>query len=320
MGVAIGVDIGGTKISVTLGNSRGKILAKKLIPTPTGRKTRRGIEHLADSLAELKRRSRKKILGIGVGIPGPIDPRKGIVQRSPHMGGWGGIPLKAFLEKRLKLPVFITNDANAAALGEKVFGQGRGAQNFVYVTVSTGIGSGVILNGKLFLGASFGAGEVGHTIIFPDGEKCGCGQRGCLEAYASGTAIARFAQEQIRRGRKSRIGKWVRPSRRITGEIVALAAEERDVLALEAFRRAGYFLGIGLANVINLLNPEMLILGGSVFKSSRFFWPSMSESTRRHAWPSLYRACRIVRTRLGDRVGDLGALALVFSRNLTIHS
>ena len=145
----------------------------------------------------------------------------------------------------------------------------------------------------------------GHTIIVPGGEKCGCGERGCLEAYASGTAIASFFREVIRGVGSS--------GKKITGEIVALAAKEKDPLALEAFQRAGYYLGIGLANLINLLNPEMLILGGSVMKSSRFLWPSMIRSARRHSWPSLFRACRIVKTRLDDRVGDLGALALVFS-------
>ncbi len=252
-----------------------------------------------------------------------MDPEKGVVQRSPHLKGWQGVPLKSFLEKRLKLPVFIANDASAAALGEKLFGQGRRAENFVYLTVSTGIGSGIILNGRLLLGASFGAGEIGHTVIFPGGERCGCGQSGCLEAYSSGTAIAQYVRREVRRGRRFKFpltptlsprGRGKGEGGEITAEIVALAAEAGDPLALEVFRQAGYFLGIGLANTINLLNPEMLILGGSVVKSSRFFWASMSQSLKQHAWPSLHRACRVVKTQLGDRVGDLGALALVFSR------
>ena len=309
---ALGVDIGGTKISVSLGNSRGKILAKKVLPTLTGAQSRQAIREIAASLAALKSRFQKsqRIRGIGVGIPGPMDPQKGIVQRSPHLKGWQGFPLKSFLESRLKLPVFIVNDADAASLGEKVFGQGRRAKNFVYLTVSTGIGSGIVLNGKLLLGASFGAGEIGHTVIVPQGEKCSCGRRGCLEAYASGTAIAQFVRRKIRRDPKSTSSS---AEKSITAEIVSLAAEKRDPLALEAFRRAGYYLGIGLANLINLLNPEMIILGGSVMKSSRFFWKEMNQSIHRHAWPTLYRACRIVKTRLGDRVGDLGALALVFA-------
>ena len=217
------------------------------------------------------------------------------------------------LRKDSSRPRQVLTSANAAAVGEKMFGAGRRSKSFAYLTISTGIGSGIILDGKLFLGASFGAGEVGHTIIVPRGERCGCGHRGCLEAYASGTAIAQFVRDQIRRGRKSKVKKFVPSEKEITAEVVALAAERGDPLALEAFRRAGYYLGIGLANLINILNPEMLILGGSVMKSSRFFWSSMSRSVRRHAWPSLGRACKIVKTRLGDQVGDLGALALVFA-------
>ena len=309
---ALGVDIGGTKISVTLGNSRGKILAKESLPTLTGRRAPHAIEALAEALLRLKGRLRKpgRLLGAGVGVPGPIDPNRGRIERSPHLGGWEGFRLKLFLRRKLRLPIFITNDANAAALGEKVFGAGRRANSFIYLTISTGIGGGIVLGGRLLLGSSFGAGEVGHMIIVPAGERCGCGHRGCLEAYASGTAVAKYVKSEIRKGRKSKI-----PARGlITAEIVGSAAAQKDPLALEAFRRAGYYLGIGLANLINLFNPEMLILGGSVTKSSRFFWSAMSQSARENAWPSLYRACRITRTTLDDRVGDLGALALVFAQ------
>jgi len=309
---ALGVDVGGTKVSVVLGNSAGKILAKEVVPTLTGRKAPQGIEAIASVLEKQKRefRGRGRIRGIGVGIPGPMDPGKGIVQRSPHLQDWQDFPLKSFLQHRLRLPVFITNDANAAAVGEKVFGEGRRAENFAYLTVSTGIGGGIILDGKLLVGASFGAGEVGHTVIMPEGDRCGCGRRGCLEAYASGTAIAQFVKREIRRERKS---KW--PDG-VTAEKVASAAKAGDSLSLEAYRRAGSYLGIGLANLINVLNPQMLILGGSVMKSSGLLWPSMIRSARACAWPSLYSACRIVKTRLGDRVGDLGALSLVFARSL----
>lgn len=318
MKYALGVDIGGTKTSITLGNSLGKILAKKILSTLTGRRTLEGIKQMIDGLLCLKADFPvdRKIQGVGVGVPGPMNPKTGRVERSPHLGGWEGFPLRSFLEKRLKLPVLITNDANAAALGEKVFGEGRNAKNFVYLTISTGIGGGIVLDGKLLAGSSFGAGEIGHTIVVPGGVRCGCGHRGCLEAYASGTAIAAFVRAEVQSGRKTKVIRLAGPSRRITAEGVAEAAAQGDRLALRAFHRAGYFLGVGLANLINLLNPEKLILGGSVMKSSRFLWPSMMSSVRENAWPSLYRTCRIVKTSLGDEVGDLGALALVFSRPL----
>lgn len=315
MKYALGVDIGGTKTSITLGNSHGKILTKKLLPTLTGRRTLEGIKQMSEGLACLKADFPvvRKIQGVGVGVPGPMNPKTGRVQRSPHLKGWEGFPLKSFLEKKLRLPVFVTNDANAAAVGEQFFGEGRGAKNFVYLTISTGIGGGIVLGGRLLLGSSFGAGEIGHTVVVTGGAKCGCGRRGCLEAYASGTAIADFVRQGMRHGRSSKIRRFMRQGGRVTAEVVALAAGEGDRLALEAFGRAGHYLGVGLANLINLLNPECLILGGSVTKSFRYLWPSMRQSVRKQAWPSLYSACRIVRTRLGDRVGDLGALALVFA-------
>lgn len=315
MKYALGVDIGGTKTSLTLGNSSGRIVSKETLPTLTGAKARHGIEQIAEGLGRLGARvgPARKILGVGVGVPGPMNPHTGVVERSPHLKGWQGFPLKSFLRKRLRLPIYLTNDANAAAVGEKMFGGGRHVENFVYLTLSTGIGGGIVFGGKLLTGATFGAGEVGHTIIVAGGDRCGCGQKGCLEAYASGTAIAHFVQKEIKRGRKSKIRRLVRTNRRITAEIVALAAAEGDALALESFRRAGFFLGVGLANLINLLNPEKLILGGSVMKSSRLLWKSMMASVRRHAWSSLFRGCQIEKTGLGDRVGDLGALALVFA-------
>ena len=318
MRYALGVDIGGTKTSLALGNSHGKILAKKILPTLTGRRTVEGIRQISEGLLCLKSDcpAGRTIQGVGVGVPGPMNPKTGRVERSPHLAGWEGFPLKSFLERKLKLPVWITNDANAAAVGEKAFGEGRGVKNFVYLTISTGIGGGIVLGGKLLIGSSFGAGEVGHTIVVPGGAKCGCGHRGCLEAYASGTAIAGFVRSEIRRGKRSKASRLAGSGRRVTAEVVAEAAARGDRLSLLAFRRAGCFLGIGLANLINLLNPEKLILGGSVMKSSRFLWQSMTASVRENAWPSLYRACRIVKTGLGDQVGDLGALALVFSGSL----
>ena len=313
MRYALGVDIGGTKVSVTLGNSSGKTLDKKLLLTRTGKESLRAIEEIVSTLKFLKAGCKKSILGIGVGIPGPMNPHKGLIEKSPHLQGWQGFPLKRFLESKLRLPVFMGNDANAAALGEKFFGTGKAIKNFVYLTISTGIGGGVVLEGRLLLGASFGAGEVGHTIVVPGGFRCGCGHRGCLEAYASGTAIAQFVCEELLRVKSSKILKLAGSRKKVTAEIVAEAAESGDRLALETYRRAGYYLGVGLANLINVLNPQMLILGGSVMKSSELLWPSMSDSVRKHAWPSSSKVCRIVKTKLGDEVGDLGALALVFT-------
>ncbi len=301
---AIGIDIGGTKISVSAGNAKGKIFHNLIIPTRTGTQTRQSLAELITALEQLIGRYGKSgALGIGIGIPGPVDSKKGIVPLSPHLHGWENLPLRNIFQKKLKLPVSMSNDANAAALGEKCFGQGRGVANFIYMTVSTGIGSGVVINGKLFEGASFVAGEVGHMTIVPKGERCKCGKQGCLEAYASGTAIAHFAKQQFKKG----------PLAEGKAQNVGLAARAGNRMAVKVYERAGFYLGIGLANLLNILNPEKIILGGGVFKSAPpHFWKAMMASCRREAWPQAMKAVQIVPSKLKGHVADLGALALVF--------
>ncbi len=318
MKYAIGIDIGGTKISMVLGTHAGKILSRRVISTQTDLQTRGCLEEMAENLQRLIRDSgisKKQILGIGVGLPGPVDTQKGVVPRSPHLGGWKGFPLQKWLSKKMGLPVFVANDANAAAIGEKIFGQGRKAKNFIYMTVSTGIGGGLVVNGELVEGASFVAGEVGHMTVVPKGEACKCGKLGCLEAYASGTAIAAFAAKEIKAGKIFRIPRFTTQGNKITAREIGLAAEKGDSLALKVYERAGFYLGVGIANLLNVLNPEMIILGGGVFKSAPpHFWRAMLQSAKREAWPQAFQAVKIVRTKLGDLVGDLGALALVFEK------
>nr|MBU9888907.1 ROK family protein [Candidatus Omnitrophota bacterium] len=199
---AVGIDIGGTKISLVLGTEKGKVLLRDEIPTRTGPQARRCVQELTARLKLLLRQSgvsRKKILGIGIGCPGAVNSVKGTVPRSPNLPGWTGIPLRKILSRSAGLPVFLANDANAAAMGESLFGAGCGVRDFIYITVSTGVGGGIVLGGRLHEGAGFAAGEIGHMSVVPDGQKCNCGKRGCLEAYASGTAIARFARKRTGR-------------------------------------------------------------------------------------------------------------------------
>lgn len=347
MKYAMGVDIGGTKISITLGNEQGKILTRHILPTRTGKSARQGINELFHGIEEILRsfacpsKSRglspaegearsprsaggagrrrqddtRKVVGIGVGIPGPVDSKKGIIPVSPHLDGWNGMPLQRWMEKRFEVPVVLANDANAAALGEKCFGQGRGLRDFIYMTVSTGIGGGIVANGQLVEGASYVAGEVGHMTIVPEGDACKCGKLGCLEAYASGTAMAHFAQELFRKGKKSKTIERLAEGGPITAKVLGQAVKKRDPVALEVYERAGYYLGIGIANLLNILNPQKVILGGGVMKSApSVFWRAMKDSCKNEAWPEAMKAVQIVRSKLRGFVGDLGALALVFER------
>ncbi len=313
---AIGIDIGGTKISMGLGTSAGRILARREIETGIRGETKASVKELVLNLQALIRESglpKKKILGIGVGCPGAVNGQKGILPRSPNLPGWAGLPLKAILKKAIGLPVRLANDANAAALGEYCFGEGRGAQNFIYITVSTGVGGGIVLNGRLYEGSGFVAGEIGHVSIVPEGRKCNCGQKGCLEAYASGTAIGNFVRERMTRN-NTKIWKFLAKDKKVSAKQVGMAACEGDKLAIESYKEAGYYLGIGIANLLNVLNPEKVVLGGGVLKSApKIFWSTLVKSAKQHAWPEAYATTRIVRSSLPGSVGDLGALALVFN-------
>lgn len=310
----VGIDIGGTKTALCLGTSRGRIISKRLFPT----KEERGVEGLMrkiDGVVQELVRERglrlQQVAGIGVAVPGAIAASRKSVIKAPHLRALEGYPLHSVLQRQFGLPVTIENDANACALAEAYFGLGRGIPHFVYVTISTGIGSGIVSNGTLVRGYAGVAGEVGHTTVVRNGLPCPCGKRGCLETYASGTAIANHVKRALRNGAKSRFFKGV-PLNQITGQLVSeAAAYAKDRIAIQARRLAADFLGIGLANVINLLNPKRLILGGGVMEHVEYFWGPMMKAVRREAWPLALRGCEIVRSKLGKNVGDLGAIALV---------
>ncbi len=315
MKYAVGIDIGGTKISLALGTDKGRILVREEIPTRTGSKSGDCVRELAAKVKALIREAsvpKRQIVGIGVGCPGAVDSKKGIVPRSPNLPGWTGLPLRKILSKTTGRPVFMANDANAAAIGESLFGAGRNTKNFIYITVSTGVGGGIILNGRLYEGSGFVAGEIGHISVVPDGKKCNCGQRGCLEVYASGTAIARYVREHMTR-KNTLIRNFSAGCPEVGARHVGMAAREGDRLAIESYKQAGYYLGIGIANLLNILNPEKIVIGGGVLRSAHeIFWKTMMESAKRHAWPEAFRTVSIVQSELQGRVGDLGALALVF--------
>lgn len=312
---AVGVDIGGTKISVSLGNLKGKILSKTVFPARANNPLM-SCDEICKAITKCLCDDgvlRREIIGVGVCAPGQIDSLNGLIVSSPNLKRWTNFPVRKRLERCLKLPVTLENDANAAALGEQRFGAGKNVDNFIYVTVSTGIGSGIVANGELVRGCSGGAGEIGHMTVVPGGNLCGCGKRGCLEAYASGTAIEKFVQNEIRKGCRSKHFSPYKVSE-ITGQVVAKAAKEGDGLAIRAREMAAGYLGLGLANVINLLNPERVILGGGVMTDTHHFWKPMMSTVQREAWRFHYHSCKIIQSKLGARVGDLGAMALVLEQ------
>ncbi len=309
----VGIDIGGTKIAVSLGTQKGKILGKTIFSSGKNKKALELLNQIQFSISELLSEHgliERYLIGIGVAVPGAIDPHRQIVLKSPNSKCWENFPIRPMLMRKFRVPAIVENDANAAALGEQHFGLGRGVNDFLYITVSTGIGSGIVINGRLVRGEAGTAGEIGHMTMVKDGFPCHCGKRGCLEAYSSGTAIGEYVRQAIKKGARSAYFKKVK-LKDITGQLVSQAAKDGDQLAIQARAVAADFLGIGLANVINLLNPKRIILGGGVMEYVDHFWVPMMEAARREAWPMAFRSCEIVRSRLGKNVGDLGAMALV---------
>ncbi|MEW6540867.1 MAG: ROK family protein [Bacillota bacterium] len=325
-----GVDLGGTKIYTLLATAEGTVKAEAKVPTEAGRGYEAVVERIAETVAAVAAQAGARpenVRVVGVGAPGPLDPQTGIVHQAPNLG-WKEAPLRADLEARLGLPVRLENDANLGALGEYAFGAGRGGTELVYVTVSTGIGGGLILRGEIYGGAGGGAGEIGHITVVPGGPRCRCGSRGCLEAVASGTAIALRARELLDGGAGGGAGApagtggtRVRPgagmlalaggaAEAITAATVARAAEAGDPEARAILDEAAWHLGTGLAAVVNLLNPGLVVLGGGVMRSGRLLWERMDTSLREQALEAAYRQVRLVPGALGARAGALGAVAL----------
>ena len=254
---------------------------------------------------------------IGIGAPGPLDPATGVVIFAPNLG-WRDVPLKAELEARVGFPTFVDNDVNVGTLGEHVFGAGRGVQNVVGIFVGTGIGGGIILQGELFHGASKTAGEIGHIIVKAGGPRCGCGTRGCLEAIASRTAMAKqFRKAILKKGKKSVISKLTGGDLgTIRSGVLAEAIRLNDKLTLKIFKKVTKYLGIGIGSIVNFLNPEMIVLGGGVVEAlDDTFLNDIRAATKKYSLPNTLDGVQIVRAKLGDNSGILGAAALARQRS-----
>ncbi len=307
---AIGVDLGGTQLRAVRVDHDGQVAAFARADTAAKEGPAAVVAQIADLITTVQGdEGEDEIIGVGVGTPGPVDPQAGIVWEAPNLRGWTNVPLRRLVEERTGLHVQIGNDANVAALGEWRFGSGRGTQHFVYVTISTGIGGGVITNSALLLGRKGGAGEVGHITIQTDGPLCGCGNLGCWEAVASGTALARFAATALERSRPSLITEYA-GDQPIAARHIAAAAEQGDDLALELMEREGDLIGVGIVNLLHLYAPERITLGGGVTKSMALWDEYMRRTVAKRAMPP-YRDTPIGVAELGDRVGVLGAAALL---------
>jgi len=312
-----GVDLGGTKILTVLADREGKLLARVKVPTEAALGQGHVIDKIVESVQTALREAgapADSVRAVGMGAPGPLDPSRGWLHFAPNLG-WRDVHLGEMLGSRLGLPVYLDNDANLAALGEYVYGAGRDTGDMVYITVSTGVGGGLILGGRIYHGAGGGAGEIGHITVAADGPPCGCGNTGCLEAVASGTALARRAAALVEDGRGAGIlAAAGGDTGRVTARTVVQAALAGDPEALVIVRDAGRYLGIALAGLVNLLNPAAVVLGGGVIQGDAPLWEAMLEEVRRRSLESSRQAVRIVRAGLGGDAGVMGAVALAIER------
>ncbi|MGY5778328.1 ROK family protein [Rhizobium sp. LEGMi135b] len=309
--VALAFDLGGTELRAALVDDKGCLLAFSSLSTDaTGGPAAviRQIELLAETvLAETPDLSP---VGIGIGAPGPLDPEAGIIVAAPTLAGWHEIPLADILQNHFQLPVRLENDANAAALGEWRYGAGRGAGSMVFVTVSTGIGGGVIADGRILHGRRGLAAEIGHMTITSEGERCFCGAVGCFEAVASGTALGRRATARTRPSDGS-VLRSLAADADVTGRHVVEAARKGDTEALELLDAEARWLGIGFTNLLHLYSPDVLVMGGGISHGFDLLHDQMVATVRERAMPA-YRNVPIVAAQLGRHAGLIGAASLIF--------
>jgi glucokinase len=320
----IGVDLGGTNIVVgvlPIDGGDGDVLALKSEPTDA----ERGAKYVVDKIVLLIEEARAEVVakfggtrsdfaGIGIGAPGPLNRATGTVIQSPNLG-WRNFPLRDLISNAVNLPAVLDNDANCATYGEWWLGAGRNVDNLIGLTLGTGIGGGIVLNGEIFHGVSDAAGEIGHMTIEANGRKCPCGNYGCLEAYASGPAIARRAIEGLEAGQESLLSDLVSDHyEKITAATVYEAVINGDPYANEVMRETAKFLGAGVANIINIFNPDMIVISGGVTKAGDHLFVPLRSEVRRRAFKSALDACQITAAQLPGTAGVIGA-AGVFKKD-----
>ncbi len=312
----IGIDVGGTNVKIALVNDEGKILYSNSVPTRAEMGYEYTVNNIKQAIYDLLKETKlesKDIQGIGFGFPGQVDYKAGIVRNAPNIPGWVEIPIAKIFEDEFHIPTRVDNDVRCAALGELNYGAGKGCENLICITVGTGIGSGLVVNGKLVRGASNAAGEIGHIKLQMNGGPiCGCGDTGCLEAFASGPAIVALAEDYIKGGKSTKYRELANGAP-ITPYIVCEAAKAGDPVAQRIFTIIGEYIGIGMASVVNLLNPEKIIIGGGVADAGEYLLNPLSETLKKRAMKIAGETVKIVHAELGNTAGVIGASLLIES-------
>jgi glucokinase-like ROK family protein len=310
-GYVVGIDVGVTHVSLGVADLSGQILHEIDLEFSVEQGPMQGLSLIDKELRELLSRAEidlEDVSAIGVGVPGPVVAEKGTVSDPPVMPGWDNFPIRDHLETLWGCPISLNNDAEMGALGEWAYGAGRGEQHLAYIKVGSGIGSGFLFNGQIYCGVSGSAGEIGHITVEPKGPLCTCGNHGCLEVFSGGIAIAKQAQEAIRSNGRTQLSSLA-PIDKITSREVALAAQRGDLVSQQILARAGAHLGTAVASLINLLNPGMVIVGGSVSQIGDLFLEPIRKTVRERSLQAGAQNVRITAAMLGQRSSLMGAVA-----------
>lgn len=298
--VKVGIDLGGTRIKMGLVDKNGRVSHRREVDTPFNAKRSEIIDSIANNVRETLLESglkKRDIVGIGIGVPGPVDSKKGIVRYFPNIKGWEGVPLRSILGRRLGLKVALDNDVNAMTLGEYRFGAGKGALNLICITLGTGVGGGIIINGEVYRGSTMCAGEIGHIPINEKGPRCNCRGIACLERYIGNRYILQRARKIFGRG--------------ITLERLDVLAKKGNKKALGIWTDVAKKLATALTGVVNLLNPDIIVIGGGVSKAGQLILGPLRKEIQSRAMKDQARHVKIVRASLGNDAGIIGASLLV---------
>ena len=320
----LGIDIGGTKCAIIAGMENMEILDRVQFPTETNKGAENTIINILEKTKSLiEKLNNYNLVAIGITCGGPLDSKKGLIMSPPNLPGWDKIPITKIMEDNFDVPVFLQNDANACALAEWRFGAGKGTNNMIFLTFGTGLGAGLILDGRLYAGTNDLAGEVGHIRLAEDG-PLGYDKKGSFEGFCSGAGIARLAKKIIRKkmnkGKKISFIENENELQKLTTEKLAEAAINGDKTALKIFKKSGKYLGIGLSILIDIINPERIVIGSVFARNPQLFEAACRSVIEKEALKPAAAVCKIVPASLGDQVGDYASLSVAINGILSQQS
>ena len=316
----VAVDIGGTSYRVVLADANANIINRIAEPTRSWESHETGLERINETINQVASVvGLEKVMGIAVCAGGPLNPQTGVLLTPPSLSGWRNVPVKATFEEAFQIPVWVENDADLAVLGEQRFGAGKGCDRLIYITVSTGIGGGIIVDGEILRGVDLSIAEIGHIVVDPNGPRCNCGGKGHVETLSSGTAIARIAGERISEGATSKLQQTCEGDlSKITGEMVVNAAREGDLLANQILQSAGSYLGMAIASLIHLFDPQVVIIGGGISNAGELILEPARKTLSKYSMADYRGRARVVQSELGDNSGIMGAIAFGWDKLKTV--